>query len=81
MALRFELVPVKRKPINRYTDRMYKEIIREFISTGYNLAEVNIGINNKSYVKSRLHKNIQEMKLSHKIVVSIVNNSCYLERY
>ena len=81
MSLYFKLVPVKRKPIKRYTKKMYKDIIRDFLSEKYNLAEVVIEVGNKSYVKNRLENSVEEMDLEHKVIVSIVNNKCYLEKF
>ena len=81
MPLCFKLIPVKRKPLSRYSKKMYKDIIRDFLSEKYNLAEVVIEVGNKSYVKKRLQKSIEDMDLEHKVIVSIVNNRCYLEKF
>ena len=81
MSLYFKLIPVKEKPLNRYSKEMYKELIQEFISKDFMLAEVLVNVNNKSYVKSMLIKCLEEMRLEHKIVVTIVNNKCFLERF
>lgn len=81
MPLTFNLIPVDKKPVNRYTKKMYKDIIKEFIFEKYELAEVIIEVENKSYVKNRLQNCIEEMGVQHKVIVSIVNNRCYLERF
>ena len=81
MSLYFKLIPVEEKPLNRYSKEMYKELIQEFLSKDFLLAEVLIDVNNKSYVKAMLIKCLEEMNLEHKLVVSIVNNKCFLERF
>lgn len=81
MALSFKLIPVQEKPLNRLTKDMYKDIIREFIDEGFGLAEVLVDVKNKSYVKSMLQSCIVEMELEYSVIVSIINNRCYLERY
>ena len=81
MSLRFKLISVDEKPVNRYSREMYKDIIREFLDCDYALAEVLIDVSNKSYVKRKLSKCVKEMGVGHKIIVSIVNNKCFLERY
>ena len=81
MSLYFKLIPVSRKPRKRYTRKMYKDIVREFLSENYDLAEVIIEVGNKSYVKKRLQKSIEDMDVEHKVMVSIVNNKCFLEKY
>ena len=81
MSLYFKLIPVDEKPLNRYSKEMYKELIQEFLSKDFLLAEVLVDVNNKSYVKAMLLKCLEEMNMEHKIVVSIVNNKCFLERF
>jgi len=81
MSLCFKLTPVNEKPLNRYSSDMYKDMILEFVSKDYELAEVLVEVNNKSYLKNMLQKSIEELDLEHKVIVSIINNKCYLERY
>ena len=40
MSLCFTLTPVSEKPLNRYSKDMYKDMILEFVSKDYDLAEV-----------------------------------------
>ena len=81
MSLCFTLTPVSEKPLNRYSKDMYKDMILEFVSKDYDLAEVLVEVNNKSYVKNMLQKSVEDLDMEHKVIVSIINNKCYLERY
>lgn len=81
MALSFKLVPVLEKPNTRLSKSMYKDIIREFLEEDFGLAEVLVDVKNKSYVKSMLQTCLIEMGLEYRVLVSIINNKCYLERY
>jgi len=81
MSLIFRLTPVKRKPVKRFKRETYNAIIDDFLIKGYHIAEVQVDIKNKNHVKKQLLSCIIEKKLQDKILVSVINKKCFLEKY
>jgi len=81
MNMEFKLIPVKTKPLKRNrTGSIYDPIIFEFEDNKMRIAQVIELEKNPKYVRRRLAARINDLKLDHKIKVSIINNELFLEK-
>jgi hypothetical protein len=78
--LKFNLKPVEEKPSRRYRQgSKYDQIIDAFIEGEENLVEANVSGRDANYLRTQLSKRIDARNLK-KVIVSVVNNVCYLEK-
>lgn len=78
----FSLDPVTEKPTRKYRKgSKYDPILEAFRSGRNNLVAVNIEGKDANYIRTQLNKRIDANKRKNRgVVVSVVNNVCYLEK-
>jgi len=78
--VKFDLKPVDEKPHRRYRKgSKYDPIIDAFMEGDEGLVEVNVSGKDANYLRTQLKKRIEARELKG-VKVSVVNNSCYLEK-
>ena len=78
--VKFDLKPVDEKPHRRYRKgSKYDPIIDAFMEGEETLVEVNVSGKDANYLRTQLKKRIEARELKG-VKVSVVNNSCYLEK-
>ena len=78
--VKFDLKPVDEKPHRRYRKgSKYDPIIDAFMEGDESLVEVNVSGKDANYLRTQLKKRIEARELK-AVKVSVVNNSCYLEK-
>jgi hypothetical protein len=76
----FNLKPVAEKPQRRYRKgSKYDPIVDAFLSGMNNLVTVDVESKNANYLRTQLNKRIEARNLSG-LKVSVVNDTCYLEK-
>ncbi len=76
----FELKPVSEKPSRRYRKgSKYDPILDAFVSGMNSLVTVDVEGKDANYLRTQLNKRIEAKNLSG-LKVSVVNNTCYLEK-
>lgn len=78
----FSLAPVTEKPSRKYRKgSKYDPVLEAFKSGRNNLVAVTIEGKDANYIRTQLNKRIDADKRKYRgIVVSVVNNVCYLEK-
>ena len=80
-GLDFTLKPVDEKPKRRYRKgSKYDVIIEKFKKGRHPMVAVSCGTKDANYMRTQLNKRIEALKLTKKIVVSVVNSVLYLEK-
>ncbi len=78
--VRFNLTPVDEKPSRRYRKgSKYDPILDAFMSGTEGLVAVEVPEKDANYLRTQLNKRIEARRLSG-VKVSVVNNTCYLEK-
>ena len=78
--VRFNLTPVEEKPSRRYRKgSKYDPILDAFMSGTEGLVTVGVPEKDANYLRTQLNKRIEARRLSG-VKVSVVNNTCYLEK-
>jgi hypothetical protein len=78
--VKFDLKPVDEKPSRRYRKgSKYDPILDAFMEGDEGLVEVNVIGKDANYLRTQLKKRIEARELKG-TKVSVVNNSCYLEK-
>jgi len=76
----FNLKPVSEKPSRRYRKgSKYDPILDAFVSGMNSLVTVDVEGKDANYLRTQLNKRIEAKNLSG-IKVSVVNDTCYLEK-
>ncbi len=78
----FSLEPVEEKPSRRYRKgSKYDPVLEAFKAGDNDLVTVIIERKDANYIRTQLNKRIDAQKRKYRgIVVSVVNNVCYLEK-
>jgi len=77
----FNLEPVNKKPSRRYRKgSKYDPIIDQFLTSGMDLAQIEVEDIGANYLRAQLKKRIEARELENDVLVSVVNNISYLER-
>ena len=78
----FSLEPVEEKPSRRYRKgSKYDPVLEAFKAGKGDLVTVTIEGKDANYIRTQLNKRIDAQKRKYRgIVVSVVNNVCYLEK-
>jgi len=78
--VRFNLTPVEEKPKRQYRKgSKYDPILDAFMSGTEGLVTVEVPEKDANYLRTQLNKRIEARRLSG-VKVSVVNNTCYLEK-
>ena len=76
----FNLKPVSEKPSRRYRKgSKYDPILDAFMSSMNSLVTVDVEGKDANYLRTQLNKRIEAKNLSG-LKVSVVNDTCYLEK-
>lgn len=76
----FSLEPETSKPTRKYRKgSKYDPIIEAFLNSPHELVKVEIPDKNANYIRTQIKKRLEEHG-STDIEVSVVNNTCYLEK-
>jgi len=76
----FNLTPVTEKPSRRYRKgSKYDPILDAFIEGTDSLVTVDVSGKDANYLRTQLNKRIEARRLRG-VKVSVVNNTCYLEK-
>ena len=77
--VKFKLNPVEEKPSRRYRKgSKYDPILDAFIAGKKDLVEVNVSGKDANYLRTQLNKRVEARNLD--VKVSVVNDTCYLEK-
>ena len=77
--VKFDLKPVKKKPRRYRTESKYDPILDDFMEGKDNLVEVLVEGRDANYLRMQLNKRIKARGLEG-VLVSTVNNVCYIEK-
>ena len=78
--VKFDLKPVTKKPSRKYRKgSKYDPILDSFLSGDHELVKVEVANKDANYLRTQLNKRIVTKNLSG-VMVSVVNNACYLEK-
>lgn len=79
--VKFKLKSVEEKPSRRYRKgSKYDPVLDAFIGGKDGLVKVQVEGKDANYLRTQLNKRIEVRGLEGDVEVSVVNNTCYLEK-